>query len=56
MRTSESESIADQLARFNRDRERQFGRAPTSEKPLPMMPTGRGGDILRPDQNWNDFQ
>ena len=40
-----SEEIREELRRFNDQRKDMFGRAPTPEKPLPLDPTGRGGDV-----------
>lgn len=43
--------IAEQLRRFNEQRKEEFGRAPTNDRPLPIPPTGRGGDVLPPEMN-----
>lgn len=41
-------TVAEQLRLFNEHRFRQFGRAPLPDDPLPMAPTGVGGDVDKP--------
>ena len=41
--------LAAQLARFNEERKRMCGGVPpTPEEPLPLEPTGVGGDVKEP--------
>lgn len=47
------ETLAEQLARFNAERERLMaGRPITPEKPVPMPATMRGGDVT--PVGWDD--
>ena len=39
------DALREELRRFNDQRRDMFGHAPTPEKPLPLDPTGRGGDV-----------
>ncbi len=43
-------SLAEQLKAFNDSRKDEFGAAPTPDKPLPLPPTGAGGDVAPPEQ------
>lgn len=43
--------LADELRRFNTERKQQFGVAPLPDKPLPLPPTGVGGDVFPPNED-----
>ena len=48
------EEIRTELLRFNEQRKNDYGRAPTSDNPLRLAPTGRGGDVwpMPGDNSW----
>lgn len=45
--------VASQLRAFNEWRRETFGRAPTPNEPLPLTPTGCGGDVKPPESHDN---
>jgi len=47
--SSRTDALREEIARFNEQRKNDYGRAPTSGAPLPLAPTGRGGDV------WSDI-